>query len=76
MIKHEKFEALISRLVSYNDAVKSILDRASLQDLHTMQERSNLLLLQLIDQVSRLHTLTKALDIKVISQHAERDDVS
>ena len=76
MIKHEKFEALTSRLVSYNDAVESILDRASLQDLHTMQGRSNLLLLQLTDQVSRLHTLTKALDIKVISQHAERDDVS
>lgn len=76
MIKHDKFEALITRLVGYNNAMESILDRSSLQELHTMQERSNLLLLQLTNQVSQLHVLTKALDIRTVSADSEADDIS
>lgn len=66
-ITQERFERLIARLVGYNDSMQSILDQASLKDLSIMQERSNLMLLQLTEKVSQLHTLTKALEIRPVS---------
>lgn len=64
MIEHEAFASLVTRLVSYNDAMESILDRSSLDHLHVMQERSNLLVLQLTEKVSHLQALTQALQVK------------
>ncbi|KAJ9603769.1 hypothetical protein H2200_011955 [Cladophialophora chaetospira] len=63
MVKQEKFEELIMRLIGYNDRIESFLDRSTLQDLRTSQERSNLLLLQVSEQVGQLRALVDAVQL-------------
>jgi hypothetical protein len=45
MIKEDEFESLISKLIGYNDAVWSLLDRHAMHELHLMQQQSNLIML-------------------------------
>jgi hypothetical protein len=60
MIKQEKFEELIVKLIGYNDRIESFLDRSTLDELRISQERSNLLLLQVTDQLGQLRALVDA----------------
>ena len=63
MIKKESFEKLVDKQIMFNDRVESLLDRNTLGDLHAMQVQSNLMLLQVTDEVAQLRLLVKALDI-------------
>lgn len=63
MIKQEKFEQLIVTLIGYNDRIESFLDRSALDEIRVNQERSNLLLLQVTDQVVQLQALIDAMRI-------------
>ncbi|KAF7512715.1 hypothetical protein GJ744_000282 [Endocarpon pusillum] len=63
MIKQDHFEKLIGQLVSYNDRIEGLLDRHALEDLRHMQQKSNLMLLQLTAQVSQLQILAGALQL-------------
>lgn len=61
MIKQDHFEKLIDRLIDFNDRIEGFLDRHALEDLRLMQQKSNLMLLQLTAQVGQLQTLAGAL---------------
>lgn len=63
MIKQEKFEELIVRLIAYNDRIESFLDRSTLEELRISQEHSNLLLLQVTEQLSQLKVLVDAVQL-------------
>jgi hypothetical protein len=64
MIKEDEFEGLIVKLIGYNDAVWSLLDRHTMHDLRVMQQQSNLIMLQLAEQVSELRYITAAMAIR------------
>ena len=63
MIKRDSFEKLVDKLIMFNDRVESLLDRNALGELHDMQAQSNLMLLQITDEVSQLRMLVEALNI-------------
>ena len=63
MIKQDQFEKLIEQLIDLNDRIEGFLDRHTLEDLRLMQQKSNLMLLQLTAQVSQLQTLAGALQL-------------
>lgn len=64
MIKESEFEGLIGKLIGYNDAVWSLLDRNAVHELHLMQQQSNLVMLQLTEKVSELYDITAAMAIR------------
>ncbi|KAL8859563.1 MAG: hypothetical protein Q9178_003962 [Gyalolechia marmorata] len=78
MVKKDSFGKLVDKLIIFNDRVESSLDRATLGDLHGMQVQSNLLLLQVTDDITQLRFLMEALSIthKPINQgnHQEVND--
>jgi Prion-inhibition and propagation len=65
MIKQDNFEGLIVKLIGYNDAVESILDKDAMHDLRIMQQQNTLAMLQLTEQVSELRTLSAAMYIRM-----------
>lgn len=60
MIKQDRFEELIVRLIEFNNRIESFLDRSTLDELRINQERSNLLLLQVTEQLGQLQVLVDA----------------
>lgn len=73
MIKENDFKTLIIRLIEYNDAIWSLLDRRAMEDLRLMQHESNLIMLQLAEQISELRNITAA---QAIRPHGERNEPS
>ena len=63
IIKKDLFEQLVGRLIMFNDRMESLLDRNSLAELHGMQIQSNLMLLQVTDEVAQLRSLVEALNV-------------
>lgn len=63
MIKQDRFEKLIEQLIDFNDRIEGFLDRNALEDLRLMQQKSNLMLLQLTAQVGQLQILAGALQL-------------
>ena len=63
LIKKDSFEKLVEKLIMFNDKVESLLDRNALGELQTMQIQSNLMLLQVTDEVAKLRLLVEALKI-------------
>jgi hypothetical protein len=64
MIKEDEFESLVGKLIGYNDAVWSLLDRHAMHELHLMQQQSNLIMLQLTEKISELSDITAAMAIR------------
>ena len=62
-IKKDSFEKLVGKLIMLNDRVESLLDRNALGELQNMQVQSNLMLLQVTDEVTKLRLLVEALKI-------------
>ena len=71
MVRKDKFESLIDKLIALNDRIESILDRDALGEIRAMQAQSNLMLLQVTDEVTQLRTLVDALTITRHLQHGE-----
>lgn len=63
LIKQDQFEKLIEQLIELNDRIEGFLDRNTLEDLRLMQQKSNLMLLQLTAQISQLQILAGALQL-------------
>ncbi|KAK5163507.1 uncharacterized protein LTR77_010689 [Saxophila tyrrhenica] len=76
MLKKGSFEDLVTTLISYNDRIESLLDRKSLDDVRTMQVRSNLMLLQVTDKIDALHTLVDAIRVGREEPGNATDDLS
>ena len=64
MVKRENYETMISKLISYNDSIVSLLDRATIDKLHDMQVQSQLMMLQLSGGINELKQLVLAIQIK------------
>jgi hypothetical protein len=63
MLKKGSMEKLITKLIGYNDRIESFLDRSALEDVRQMQAQSNLLMLQMTDQIFELRDLVRAMHI-------------
>lgn len=63
MIKQDHFEKLIEQLIDFNDRIEGFLDQHALEDLRSMQQKSNLILLQLTAQIGQLQILAGALKL-------------
>jgi hypothetical protein len=64
MLSKGSFEKLVTKLIQYNDRIESLLDRSALEDVRAMQAQSNLVLLQMTDQVDQLRILVQALHVQ------------
>ncbi|RMZ89826.1 hypothetical protein DV736_g2952, partial [Chaetothyriales sp. CBS 134916] len=62
MVRQDEFEGLLDRLGLFNDRMESCLDRSSIKELHALQQKSNLLLLQVTEQVGQLLILAKSFE--------------
>ena len=67
MIKKDSFEELIKKLIQFNDRIESFLDRNTLDDLRQAQAQSNLMLLQMTEQVGQLRDLIAAVRLEQIA---------
>ena len=63
MVKKDSFSTLVNRLIEYNDRIESFLDRSTLKDIHAMQLQSNIMLIQLTNEVAQLRSLSDAFKI-------------
>jgi hypothetical protein len=64
MVKEDELESLVGKLIGYNDAVWSLLDRHAMHELHLVQQQSNLIMLQLTEKISELSDITAAMAIR------------
>ncbi|KAL9616061.1 MAG: hypothetical protein Q9160_009032 [Pyrenula sp. 1 TL-2023] len=64
IVERENFETMVSKLISYNDSIVSLLDRATIDKLHEVQVQSKLAILQLSGGIDELKQLILAMQIK------------
>ena len=64
LVKQDKFEDLVGKLISYNDSMVSLLDRTTIQQLFEIQMQSQLAMLQLSSKVDELKQLALANQIQ------------
>lgn len=60
VLKQDRFEHLVERLISYNDSIVSFLDRAVIDRLFEMQQSSQLIMLQMSSKLDELERLSRA----------------
>lgn len=63
-VEQDRFEELIEKLISYNDSVVSLLDRAFIDQLYEMQVQTQLVMLQLSNKIDDLKQLSLAMQVK------------
>ena len=63
IIKKDSFTKLVNKLIAFNERMESFLDRNALETIHAMQVQSNMMLLQVTDEVTQLRLLVEALNI-------------
>lgn len=63
MVKHENFECLVHKLISYNDSIEGLLDKTTMDDLQASQFQTNLAMLQLNSKVDQLMEISLAMRI-------------
>lgn len=63
MIKKDAFSKLVEAMIAFNDRMESFLDRNALDEIHSMQTQSNMMLMQITDDISQLRLLVEALNI-------------
>lgn len=63
MVKRDDFIKLIDKLIGYNDAIESFLDKVALDHLQLMQQRTYMMILQLTDKVGELKSFSQALQM-------------
>ena len=76
MIKKDSFTKLVDDLIVLNDRMESFLDRNTLESMHTMQIQSNMMLLQVTDEVTQLRLLVEALKIARPPTYDHRSETS
>jgi Prion-inhibition and propagation/Protein kinase domain len=69
MVKQDSFKTLVDRLIGYNDSIESILDKAALDQLQSMQYQTYMVMLQLTTKVDALHDLSRAMYIGAQEPH-------
>lgn len=73
MVKKDDFTQLIDKLIRYNDTIESFLDKAALDHLQLMQQRTYMMILQLTDKVDELKDLSHALQIRAPTHTSKLD---
>ena len=63
LVKKDSFKLLIDKLIAFNDRMEAFLDRNSLEQVHSLQVQSNMMLLHVTNEVSELRVLFEALNI-------------
>lgn len=63
LIKKESFEKLLKQLIEYNDLFEGLLDSHVLQTVSKMQAQSNLMMLQMTEEITELRLLIQAMQI-------------
>lgn len=74
MVKKEKFEDLVKKLIDYNSSIEALLDSASISQLQHIQHHTYLALLQLNTSVAELKEVSGALKIKARATPDGTDD--
>ena len=64
MVKQDLFKGLINKLIAFNDRMESFLDRNALEEIRALQLQSNMMLLQVTNDVSQLRLLVEAFNIR------------
>jgi hypothetical protein len=73
MVKKDDFTKLIDKLIRYNDTIESFLDKAAMDHLQLMQQRTYMMILQLTDKVDELKDLSHALQIRAHTTTSKSD---
>ena len=69
MVKQDVFKNLVDKLIAFNDSMESFLDRDALQEIRALQIQSNMMLLQVTNDVSQLRLLVEAFNIRQPIKH-------
>ena len=64
MVKQDRFAKLIDELIGHNDAIEAFLDKAALDNLQLMHQRTYMKILQLTEKVEELRDLSQALQLR------------
>ena len=64
IIKKDRFEGMISKLVGYNDSIEALLDSTAIDQLQQLQQHTYMALLQLNTNVKELKEVSMALKVK------------
>ena len=76
VVKKEKFEKLIQKLVDYNASVEALLDSTIIDQLQQMRQQTCMALLQLNSNVSELKEFSMAMQIKPAAAPDRRDGLA
>ncbi len=73
VLKHDKFEGLIEKLIGYNNSIEALLDSSAVQQLQSMQQLTYMAILQLNSNVDELKQISMALQVKTFGAAPSRD---
>jgi len=71
MVKQDRFTKLIDELIGHNDAIEAFLDKAALDHLQLMHQRTYMKILQLTDKVDELKDLSQALQLRAHKKESD-----
>ena len=63
MVKQDRFESAVHKLIAYNDSIEGLLDKSTMDDLQASQFQTNLAILQLNSKVDQLMEISLAMRI-------------
>lgn len=75
MVRKDKFENLVHKLIDYNSSIEALLDRTSIIQLQYMQQQTFMALLQLNSSVSELKEVSRALQVKAGAKSPTASDL-
>ena len=64
MIKRDKFETLVDKLIGHNTYIEGLLDNVAMEQLQVMQQQTYMAILQLNSNVAELKEISQAMQIR------------
>ena len=72
VLKHERFEGLVEKLIGYNNSIEALLDSSAVEQLQSMQQQTYMAILQLNSNVEELKQISMALQVKTTAVVLDR----
>ena len=73
ILKHERFESLIQKLIGYNNSIEGLLDSSAIENLQFMQQQTYMAMLQLNSNVVELKEISQAMQIRTQAEAPQSD---
>ena len=75
LVKEDKFEGLVKKLIGYNDTIEALLDSSAINQLQALQQQTCMAMLQLNNNVTELKEISLAMQVTTQDMNQEKGAV-